>query len=270
MPLGLGPLSSLAISDANLAPPVIPIFFPLVGAINPMLQRTIPSYLYVEYQDDDNLQGFVAAFNGQAQQYVDWFNTINLPVYTSPTIYGPLLDWVANGLYGFLRPVLPSGTARVKGLFNTAQFNTLRFDGRKQIGPINYNATSDDVFKRCITWNFFKGDGNRFNIRWLKRRVMRFLEGANGVNFNVDQTYQISVTFGVGNQVNINVLTYRRIVTGGALFNRMGFNRSRNTFNSVVSTFVTLPNFAMKATLRAAIDAGVLQLPFQYTYVVNT
>lgn len=231
------------------------------------LTKVIKSYPYQEYSDDDDLQAFVQAYNEMAQQYIDWFNQIGLPVYTGPLIVDALLDWVAEGLYGFIRPVLPSGRNKDLGPFNTYVLNGLAFNTRKRIGPQNYAATTNDTFKRILTWHLFKGDGKQFNIRWLKRRVMRFLEGVNGINFNVDQTYQISVTFGVDNQVNIRLVSGFRTITGGALFNRNRLNTM--PFNRIISVFTPLGTFAEAPILKAAIDAGVLELPFQFNYVVT-
>jgi hypothetical protein len=58
------------------------------------LQQVIPSYLFLEYSDDQDLQAFVASFNSLAQGYLDWFRNTPLGLYTSPNITGPLLDWI--------------------------------------------------------------------------------------------------------------------------------------------------------------------------------
>lgn len=236
------------------------------------LTRTIPSYAYWQYSDDDDIQAFVAAFNEMAQEYVDWFNEIQLPVYTNAGLSGALLDWVIEGIYGLTRPSLPLGHSLQIGALNTYAFNTIAFnDGNLETagaspGDPNYYAASDDTFRRILTWHFFKGDGKVFDIRWLKRRVMRFLYGTNGVNFNVDQTYQISVTFGVGNQVNIRIITQIRTFTRTAAFNRFGFNTT--PFNGFQTTSVQLPPVPNAAILASAIQSGVLELPFQFSYVV--
>lgn len=231
-----------------------------------MLTQTIPSYLYQQYSDDDDLQAFVASYNQIAQQYVTWFAQIGLPVYTGALIAGALLDWVAAGLYGFIRPVLPSGHSQAVGPFNTEAFNTRPYNVRKLIGSANYYATDDDTFKRIITWHYYKGDGKVFNIRWLKRRIMRFLSGQNGTSPSVDNTYQVSVTFGVGNQVNIRILRGLRTVTGGA-FNTVSFNAL--PFNAIRSTFRQFAPLVDAPILKAAIDSGACELPFQFTYVVT-
>jgi hypothetical protein len=233
-----------------------------------MLTQTIPSYLYTEYNDDEDLAAFVASFNQLSQQYVDLFNQIGLPVYTGSPISGALLDWVAEGIYGMTRPSLPgAGTNRVSGPFNTYTLNHIAFNKRTVVAPSNYYATTDDIFKRIITWNFYKGDGQVFNIRWLKRRVMRFLLGTNGTDPGVTQTYQVSVTFGANYTVNINIKSHAATLLSGALFNKNRFARMAfNGFKVQVNQLTPLPNASV---LAAAIQAGVLNLPFQFTYVVN-
>lgn len=230
------------------------------------LQGNIPAYLYNEYNDDSDLQAFWAAYNTLAQQYVNWFVQVGLPVYTGPLIVGALLDWVAQGLYGISRPTLFSGRVRDIGAFNTYAFNTIPFDKRKVIGPSQYYATTDDVFKRVMTWLLFKGDGKLFNIRWLKRRVMRFLAGANGTNPNVDETYQVSVSFGVGGEVTIRLIDGIRKVTGGSLFNRFTFNSC--AFNAIKTSFSPMAPLAYALTFQEAVNAGVLELPFQFEWTV--
>lgn len=230
------------------------------------LTKTIPSYLYQQYQDDDDLQAFVEAYNILAQSYVDWFNSTPLPVYTDGQIAGALLDWVASGLYGLPRPALPSGRNRNLGPLNTYALNVLTPNGQERIGPDNFYATNDDAYRRILTWHFYKGDGKYIDVRWLKRRVMRFLIGENGTAPNIDNTYQVSVTFGVGNQVNITILSGLRTLTGGPL-NTMQLNTIGP--NMIRSTFVQFAPLEYAPLFKAAVDAGVLELPFQFTYVVN-
>ena len=232
-----------------------------------MINTIIPAYLYLQYSDDSDLQAFIAAFNSQSQSYLDWFNSINLPIYTGDPISGTLLDWVAQGLYGLIRPVLPSGINQSTGTYNTYAYNTQTYNTYDLIGPSTYYATNDDVFKRVITWCFYKGDGFQFNIRWLKRRIERFLNGVNGTAPNIDETYQISVSFGVGNIVSIRISDGVSVETGGAIYNDYAFNTL--AYNSITATFMPLTPLALAPILQAAIDAGVLPLPFQYTYVVT-
>lgn len=233
------------------------------------LQKTVPSYLYQEYNDDENLQAFVDAYNTMTQQYVNLFNQVNLPIYTGPVVAAGLLDVVGNGLYGVPRPALPLGFVRKIGPLNTWGPNfSVPVNTDRTIGSETSYPASDDIYRRCLTWMFFKGDGNVFSIRFLKRRVMRFLTGTNGIDPGVSQTYQVSVTFGVGNQVAIRILQGLRTVTGGALPGRFYPNELNTTPNQLNTTFQNLPTFAVAGQLQAAINAGILTLPFQFTYVV--
>lgn len=234
--------------------------------VPPYRSDVIPSYLYVQYNDDDDLQAFVEAYNTLAQQITKWFAAIGLPVYTGDLIVGDLLDWVAEGLYGQARPVLPAGVSRDLGPYNTALFNQLPYNGRLRISPETYYATTDDIFKRCITWNFYKGDGRTFNVPWLKRRVMRFLSGTNGIDPPVDNTYQISVTFGAGNEVTIRLVAGLREITGGALYGRSAFNTQ--PFNGLQTVYTQYAPLLNGEIFKAAVQSGVLQLPFQYEWTV--
>ena len=146
-----------------------------------------------------------------------------------------MLDWVAQGLYGMLRPSLPSGFSRTIGPFNTYEFNEFPFDASEVTDPGPAYLTTDDIFKRILTWHLYKGDGKVFNIRWLKRRIMRFLYGVNGTAPNIDQTYPISVEFGADNSVTITIQQGSQSIPDAGI-------------------------------LQSAIDSGVLELPFQYTF----
>lgn len=234
------------------------------------LTQVIPSYLYQEYADDDNLQAFINAYNGMSQVYATWFATVPLAAYTNPQIADGLLDWIAYGIYGFQRPTLSSGKFTSRGPYNTFALNTWPFDKLKIIGPANVAVTTDDIFKRILTWNFYKGDGNRFNVRWLKRRIMRFLLGTNGTAPNIDNTYPVSVTFGSGNLVSIRLSSGTRKITGGALFNRFRFNQPKIPYNSLLTQFISGPSPLPNATvLMEAIQSGILQLPFQYNFEIS-
>jgi hypothetical protein len=147
------------------------------------LQNTISSYVYQEYSDDDDIQAFAAAYNGMVQTYVDWFNTINLPVYTGAQISGSLLDWIATGLYGLPRPVIPGSSAPAIGLLATYFLAQLELAQYKTFPAQTVYPVNDDIYKRVLTWLLYKGDGFQFTTRWLKRRIMRFLVGVDGVGY---------------------------------------------------------------------------------------
>lgn len=211
---------------------------PLPGSYPPSgptsLTKIIPMVLYEQYQDDDDLQAFVAAHNRLAQQYLDFFNSIQLPIYTNPLIAGALLDWVAENLYGMRRPVMFSGSHVGLGGYNTVELNFLAYNEKATTGVNRVDTADDDIFKRVMTWNLYRGDGTTFNVMWLKRRIKRFLIGEYGAAPPIDNTYEVSVTYG-----------------------------SRGVLN------IKLPNVDMAQILQEAIESGAVQLPFQYTYNVT-
>jgi len=164
------------------------------------IQNTIPAYLYVQYQNDDNVQAFFTAYNQYTQAYINWFNALNLPIYTQAPVsqpgnaITPLLDWVAEGLYGISRPGLPTSTGTPNiGDVNTFNVNALPLNGYIKGIAGTYTATTDDTFCRIITWAFYKGDGKTFTPTWLKRRINRFLNGVQGTDVTNDTQYNISV-----------------------------------------------------------------------------
>ncbi len=239
-----------------------------------MLNATIPSYLYTQFNDDDNLQAFATAFNTLASEYAAFFASIGLPVYTG--IFGGLLDWVAQGLYGLSRPSLSFSTTRSIGAINTVLINTLPFNTFKRITDSSNIATTDDIFQRILTWHFYKGDGKTFNIRWLKRRIIRFLAGVNGTDVGTENTAQVSVIIS-GNNVNIRITPGVRspaklnknhqIINGApALYNRFGYNAT--AFNSTLTSFQVGYSLAAAPAFQEAVASGAVELPFQYQFSV--
>ena len=247
--------------------PPTPSAFPPSGPVTVL--TIIAAYLYTEYNDDDDLQAFFIAYNSLVQAYLNWFNTINLPVYTGDQISGTLLDWVGLGLYGVPRAALGSGQNVDLGPYNSFMFNQIPFNDRIIVGPTDVVATSDDIYKRIITWDYFRGDGRVFNIRWLKRRIMRFLDGVNGSAPLINNTWQISVSFGVGNQVSIRLLTQERVITESNIYNSTMFNSLPfNYWTSEVDfDYPPLPDAAIMAE---AIESAVVELPFQFSYSITT
>ena len=261
--------------------------------VTPTVTQIIPSYLYQAYYDDEDLQAFVSAYNTLAQEYLDWLNTANLPIYTTDPVNGALLDWIGAGVYDIKRPALPNTNTLYAGPFNSVVFDTLTFNNQEEIyqsivspgvpigsfaigisaigetitpAPSGYYA-SDDIYRRVITWSFFKGDGKVFNINWLKRRIMRFLLGTDGVNFNVDQTYRISVTFAPNQTANINIISGSVQVLAQTTFNGFGFNTE--PFDYIDTLYTPYTPFALAPIFKVAADAGILPLPFQWTWVIS-
>ncbi len=264
------PDQTAAILGPSPPPPPPPIPFdcwPTPDTENPPLAKTIPSYLYVQYNDDDALQAFVKAYNNLTQQFLDIFNGLNLPVYIKQS--GDLLDWVAAGLYGFpTRPTLVSGTLPIYGAYNTQAYNTAVYDSYVVGGALVYTPVTDDVFRRIITWHFYKGDGTNFSIDWLKRRIARFLfAGPDCLLPNIGPTPQISITFGPGNIVYINLIETVYQYSDDAIYDTFAYNTSPYSGDSVV--FARLTPIALAQVFRDCVNGGFLELPPQFQWIVQ-
>jgi hypothetical protein len=174
-----------------------------------------------------------------AQGYLDDINALNLPVYTEQS--GALLDWVGNSLYDEPRQNLATGLPIEIGPINTYGINTFVIDGALIEGVSGVVSVSDAAYQSILMWNNYKGDGYQFTIRWLKRRVLRFLAGLFNydgiITPDPDQTYQVSVAFTSDTAVAITVNAGKYPLT-------------------------------LKPVLAAAITNGTLLLPLQYTFTV--
>jgi hypothetical protein len=232
-------------------PPPLPFDFELAvqQPAQGMLGTTIKSYLYQQYADDADCQSFVDAYNQATQTYVDWFNSVSLPVYSG--LSGSLLDWVAEGLYGISRTALESTAVAAMGPLNTEPLDTAALNSF--VGAVTSQfALTDDIFKRIITWNFYKGDGKRFCIRWLKRRVMRFLIGVNGID---PQPGMAGFQVGAENTSAIGA----RIVSG-----TLTVTISQSTISNLASLTP-----GILGIFQEAFQANVLDLPATYNYAVS-
>ena len=281
--------------------------FPPAGVTG--LTTVIPSYLYQEYSDDDDLQGFVEAQNNLQQDFVDTFNALNLPIYTGQPslVSGSLLDWVGQGLYGMARPALDSGQPVIMGPLNTYGPNWIfpMWDitpphtgitfGLNEIELLNLNTvvlTDDDVYRRILTWHFYKGDNNYFNVRWIKRRIWRFLYGQNGTSpesvppgtgdSSIADTEQISISYGVNRNITIRFVLMHTTVTGGSQpndfgCNGFGINRSTSLapfypevqLNDLETIQTPLPPLPFMSIFKEALDSGVLEVPYQFNFTCH-
>ena len=229
------------------------------------------TYAYVQYNDSPGVVAFVEAQNNFASAYLSFFNGLNLPIYTNDPISGDLLDFVLTGLYGIVRPSLSTPVnANWIGAYNTFSYNVQAYNQYKNLNPSTQSPVDDDIYRRVATWTFYKGDGQYFSTRWLKRRVMRFLYGPNGVDPGVSQTYPVSVVFAGPWTVVIRFAAGTRTLTSGSIYNAMAYNQ--RAFNSWASTYTPNPYYLPPNTevLQEAIKTGVLPLPFQYTFIVQT
>jgi hypothetical protein len=260
------PLSLLPPTQASLDAAYIKGTFPPTGPTG--LLKPIQSYLYQEYSDDSDLQAFVSAYNSMQQDITDTYNGLNLPVYTSDSINGALLDWVGQGIYGLPRPSLTTGRYSLYGPYNTAQYNSIQYNDYEIVIPDQPAFTNDDVYKRILTWHVSKREMRYFNIEWLKKRIMKFLFGINGSQPIIDNTYQISITFGPNYEVTIRFITGNRTFTGGAVYNANNFQYNAIQYDDFHSTYVNLVPLPNVDIFQEAVASGVLELPFQFHFDV--
>ncbi len=227
------------------------------------LTTTISSYCYREYSDDENVVAWFTAYNQLSQANLDAINSYTLPDFLNQT--GALLTWAASSIYGIPRPSLSSGGPRPVGPINTWEVDSEVIDGFSLVNT-SANFIADDVtYQRILQWNTFKGDGYDFTIRWLKRRVERFLHG----EIFPEDTYDVSVTFTSATNVLISIASTNLTVTGGAFLNEMSFNDMGAPLNTMDVEAGTGKPSALASALRAAINSGILLLPFQYTFTVQ-
>ncbi|WP_447782131.1 hypothetical protein [Enterobacter asburiae] len=224
-----------------------------------MLEDIIKSYLYTQYNDDDDLQAFVSAYNAMAQEIYSWMINANLPIFVGGYNVGDQLKWIARGIYGVKPPVLVSGKQITYGPFNTVMFNQLPFNGRKVVNQSEQVVVSDDLFKRIMTWNFYKGDGYYFTIPWLKRRIIRFLTGIDGMDVVNDQRWSVSVLFS-GSGASISIIKGYRRLTNSSLYNSFGFNT--RVFNQKTSGVIKSTEYEYAELFKQAFDSGLLHMPF--------
>ncbi len=234
------------------------------------LTAPLLAYVYQQYADNDEVSAFFEAVNNICQSnYVDFFNTYDLAVYTESTISGALLDWCATGIYGMTRPTIPTGNAYNLGQYNTLVYNSDPFNYAAESGQVSYVTLNDDLYKRCLTWNFYRGDGGTFSFTWLKKRIARWLIGANGTAPTIDETYAISVK-DIGNRtIQIVLNTSQVIITNGAYADTFLGNTIEP--NYVTTTPIVYPigfTNALALTFQSLINSQVLQLPFMYTFEV--
>jgi hypothetical protein len=245
-------------------PPYFKGDFPPTGPTGVL--RPIPSYLYQEYSDDSDLQAFVAAYNSMMQDIIDTLLNLNLPIYTKDPISGALLDWVGQGLYGISRPSLTYSFPRIFGPYNTYEYNVQTYNQYVYQFPDDIALTDDDIYRRVITWHFHKGDGKYFSVEWLKKRVMRFLLGINGTCPNIDNTYQISVTFGASCDVTIRIVLIDRTIIDGAIYNNDSFQYNVMQYNQLNTTAINYPPLPTMTEFADAVRSGVLELPFMFNW----
>lgn len=203
---------------------------------NKILTKIIPAYPFVQYRDDKNVVAFFDAYNELAQQYLDDMNAYQLPFWPAAGVTGTLLDFVVKGIYGAVRPEQQLTVEEFyKGTLDTSLYDTVKYATLQDYQPGLSRFVPDEYWKRILTWNFYKADGQQFTITWLKRRIARFLLGAGGRDPRLENTYLVSVTVKDGTFD----IKFPDVGNGTGLF------------------------------LREAIRQGMVYLPFQYTYNIT-
>ena len=137
--------------------------------------KTIPSYLYWQYQNDPDIAAFVTVYNQDTQSIVNWFNSVNLPIYTQ--LSGNLLDWVGQGVYGYPRPIIGSSKVlEIKGQINSYPTTVLPISSAYELLSQTTYTIPDGIYQRMLTWFFYKGDGEIFSPRLaFCRKLGRYL-----------------------------------------------------------------------------------------------
>lgn len=200
------------------------------------VDKIIPAYPFVQFNDDPDVVAFFTAYNAMVQQYLQAMNALSLPFWPSDNINGYLLDWIAAGIYGEKRPyVRISEMSIAKGAYNTIEYNTIPYARLNKYQPGKSQYLPDEYFKRILTWNFYKGDGFQFSVPWLKRRLARFIHGNAGIDPVLQNTFDISVTSNSG-----------------------AFDISITDYGDGVGSF-----------LKVAIDQNLVNLPFIYSFNVT-
>jgi hypothetical protein len=157
------------------------------------LQTQIPSYPYVEYQDDLNIDAFFDSYNNLSSGYLAWANSTPLSVWSNPQIAGPLLDWCLTGIYGITRPVFSSLLRKFRGGMNALPMNTYAMNTGKLFQSGTATPATDDYYRRVATWTLYIGNGRQFNVEVLRLKVARFIYGANGSDVTLSQVQTIHI-----------------------------------------------------------------------------
>lgn len=224
-----------------------------------MSDKIIPAYLYQQYSDDENLRAFIDTYNSLAQKIYDWLKNANLAVYAGNGHAGQQLRWLLKGLYGADAPILMNRRQRSYGAYNALAFNQFAVNAWDVVTSDSEVETSDDLFKRVMTWNFYKGDGFHFTIPWLKRRVLRFLTGVNGADVVNDQRWSVSVLFSDAGAA-VSIINGYRELTETAMFNTSEYNS--RSFNEAKSTLYKANSYGYATLFKQAFEGGILHMPF--------
>lgn len=214
------------------------------------------AYPYDEYSDDENVGAFFNAYNQLAAGYLQWYQQTQMAIYTQSTVTGKLLDWVGNNLYGVTRPIIPNQPSLV-GPVNTTAVNAQAVNAAYvQQGLASY--VSDDIYKRMLTWVLYKGDGQQMSLIWLRRRIARFLYGANGADITVDKLANVGLELSATEWIGAWDTT---------VFNTLQFNEMRNLPPRTITATIPSGTGASQVFQQLA-QSGMVPFPFQLSFEV--
>ena len=222
------------------------------------LPAVVPAYVYVQYNDDPYVTAFFTAYNELAQGYLNWFNETPLPVWTIPSISGGLLDFIGSNLYNTPRPVISSESSSSSGAMATDPMATQAMASFLLNTSGTAQSASDDLYKRVLTWVLYRGDGKQATIEWLRRRIARFLYGANGGDIDVGLITNVSIS----DQGTQTVGAYGTYAYGTQAYGTI----TQETYTSGGILFITIPNLTVSQAFIALFKGGFLPAPFQMTY----
>ena len=226
------------------------------------LSAVVPAYVYTEFNDDPYVTAFFTAYNELAQGYLDWFKETPIPVWTSPQVSGGLLDFIGTNLYGTPRPVISTAGANLTyGAMGTRAMDTMAMDSYQLIKTGTAQPADDDLYKRTLTWIHYKGDGFQATIEWLRRRIARFLYGANGGDIDIGLITNISLSAtGSLSQMAMDSLA----------MNAQAMNSTRvSTANLRGILYASIPPTTVSQYFIDLFTAGYLPAPFQMVYNIG-
>ena len=234
----------------------------IVESFNQQPLATIaPSYLYFQYADDDDLQAFVGSYNTITQGYLDWFNANPLGIYTAPAISGSLLDWIGMGVYGINRPFLSTTQSKTIGATDTAATNKYATNKHRKFQTGTTQIVSDDLYKRVLTWNLYKGDGYQVTMEWLKKRVARFIYGANGGDISLNEVYNIGLSIPSFPPAGSTNSTATNSIATNSFVDQIG------TAQHLID--ISIPSSSIAENFSQLISEKYLPLPFQVSFSVT-
>ena len=223
------------------------------------IQNVPRAYPYDQYSDDPNVSAFFTAYTQIAQGYLQWYNQNCLGLYTGQS--GPLLDWIGPNLYGLPRPVVGTQSQTQQGAIGTFASGTQAIGINKITRNDTAQSVSDDIYKRYLTMWLYMGDGKQMSIDWIRRRVARFLFGANGSDIPVQDIQQVSVA--------IPLMPRRGAIGTFAIGTQAIAVLPAQTKYAVHALNIGIPSGNVSTQFQLLFNAGLLPLPFQINFTVS-